>query len=62
MDFGRTFVVLDPDGHRKGAGILNQALPTVEKADIEFFNPLTKHEGDSLTNLFQKLMSQRSID
>lgn len=40
----------------KGAGILNQALPAVEKADTNFFNSLTKNENDSLTSLFQKLI------
>ncbi len=28
----------------KGAEILSRALPAVEKADVEFFNPLTKNE------------------
>lgn len=40
----------------KGAEILNQALPAVEKADAKFFNSLTKNENDSLTSLFQKLI------
>ncbi len=46
----------------KGAEILKLALPAVEKADAEFFTPLTKHEGDSLLGLFQKLLSKQSIE
>lgn len=42
----------------EGAEILNLALPAVEKADVKFFNSLTKNESDSLTGLFQKLMSK----
>jgi DNA-binding MarR family transcriptional regulator len=46
----------------KGTEILNFALPAVEKADALFFNPLTKHEEDSLIGLFQKLMLKQSAE
>lgn len=41
----------------KGSEILKLALPAVEKADTEFFSPLTKQEGDALIGLFQKLIT-----
>lgn len=46
----------------KGAEILKLALPAVEKADTEFFTPLTKHEGNSLLGLFQKLVPKQSAE
>lgn len=46
----------------KGAEILSRALPAVEKADAEFFNPLTKHEEALLLDLFQKLISKQSAE
>ncbi len=46
----------------QGAEILSQALPTVERADAEFFNPLTKYEGDCLIDLFLKIIPKRSVD
>lgn len=46
----------------KGADILNQALPAVERADAKFFNTLTKKESNSLLDLFQKLTLKQSID
>lgn len=46
----------------KGADILSRALPAVERADAEFFNPLTKQEEACLLDLFQKLMSKQSAE
>ncbi|HEY2809996.1 MAG TPA: MarR family transcriptional regulator [Rhabdochlamydiaceae bacterium] len=46
----------------QGAEILSQALPIVERADAEFFNPLTKNEGDCLVGLFLKIIPKRSVD
>ena len=39
----------------KGAETLSQALPTVEKADAEFFNVLATNDKALLLVLFQKL-------
>ena len=40
----------------KGESLLKQALPAVEKADNEFFTPLSTKELDGLIASFQKLM------
>ena len=46
----------------KGAEILSQALPAVEKADSEFFNVLATNDRASLLVLFQKLMPNSSVE
>lgn len=46
----------------KGTEMLKLALPAVERADAEFFTPLTKQEEDSLLGLFQKLMPKQSAE
>jgi MarR family transcriptional regulator, organic hydroperoxide resistance regulator len=40
-----------------GSHLLKQALPVVEKADENFFNPLSTQELDLLMKMFQKLIS-----
>ncbi len=44
-----------PQVTSKGRSILTNALPAVEKQDIDFFNTLTKKEQQQLILLFQKL-------
>lgn len=46
----------------KGATVLNQALPTVERADSNFFNPMTPKELNALINAFQKLIPKNLTD
>lgn len=42
----------------EGDAKLSLALPSVEKADAEFFSPLIKEETHDLLHLFQKLMRE----
>ncbi|MGA8163863.1 MAG: MarR family transcriptional regulator [Waddliaceae bacterium] len=39
----------------KGKGVLAKALPAVEAADHQFFNPLTEFEMETFLKIFQKL-------
>ncbi len=41
---------------QKGENLVKQALPAVEKADSEFFTPLSNKELDGLITYFQKLV------
>lgn len=46
----------------KGRTVLNQALPAVERADSNFFNPMTPKELNALISAFQKLMPKNLTD
>jgi len=42
----------------RGSNILHQALPSVEKADAQFFSPLQPNELNLLVQAFQKLVPE----